>query len=61
VTLERPEHPDVLRLQAHLAWARGDAQAAAASMAQARSLAGESWNARDAAELERYREAASGE
>ena len=61
VALERPEHPDVLRLQAHMAWAHGNAQAAAESMAQARSLAGESWNARDAAELERYREAASGE
>jgi DNA-binding winged helix-turn-helix (wHTH) protein/tetratricopeptide (TPR) repeat protein len=55
VVLERPEHTEVYRLQAHMAWERGDAANAAEFMAQARNGAGEAWNEEDAAELERYR------
>jgi tetratricopeptide (TPR) repeat protein/TolB-like protein len=52
---ERPEHTDVRKLQARMAWATGDAAAAAELMALARNGAGEAWSDDDEAELERYR------
>jgi DNA-binding winged helix-turn-helix (wHTH) protein/tetratricopeptide (TPR) repeat protein len=55
VVAERPEHTDVRKLRARMAWERGDAPAAAEYMALARSGAGEVWSDDDEAELERYR------
>jgi len=56
-TLERPEHTEVYKLQARMAWETGDATKAAEFMTLARNGAGEAWNDEDAAELERYRNA----
>lgn len=58
IILERPEHTEVHRLQARMAWETGDAAAAAEFMTRARNGAGEAWNDDDAAELERYRASA---
>ena len=55
IILERPEHTEVHRIQARMAWETGDADAAAEFMTLARNGAGEAWNDEDAAELERYR------
>jgi len=55
IALERPEHREVSRLQARMAWERGDAAKAAEFMAEARNSSGEAWNEEDAAKLERYR------
>ena len=55
ISLERPEHVKVSRLQARMAWERGDSTQAAEFMALARNSAGEAWSEDDAAELERYR------
>ena len=55
LTLERPEHTEVYRLQARMAWERGDAAKAAEFMTLARNGAGEAWNDEDQAALERYR------
>ena len=55
ITLERPEHTDVYRLQARMAWENGDAAQAADFMTLARNGAGEAWSDEDEAELERYR------
>jgi DNA-binding winged helix-turn-helix (wHTH) protein/tetratricopeptide (TPR) repeat protein len=52
---ERPEHTEVRKLQARLAWETGDAEAAAEFMTLARNGAGEAWSDDDEAELERYR------
>jgi len=57
IALARPDHTDVLRLQARMAWERGDVTRAAESMTLARNGAGEAWNDDDAARLERYRAA----
>jgi len=57
VTLERPEHTEVFRLQALMAWNNGDSARAAEFMTLARNGAGEAWNDDDAAELERYKNA----
>ena len=56
IALERPDHREVSRLQARMAWEQGDAGKAAEFMAQARNSSGEAWNEEDAAELERYRD-----
>ena len=55
LSLERPEHTDVYRLQARMAWELGDAARAAEFMARARNVAGEAWNDEDQAALDRYR------
>ncbi|MDH3620890.1 MAG: tetratricopeptide repeat protein [Gammaproteobacteria bacterium] len=55
--LERPEHSEVNRLQARMAWEEGDAGTAAEFMALARNGAGERWSDEDAAKLEEYRAA----
>jgi DNA-binding winged helix-turn-helix (wHTH) protein/tetratricopeptide (TPR) repeat protein len=55
ITLERPEHTEVYRLQARLAWELGDAARAAEFMTLARNGAGEAWNDEDQATLDRYR------
>jgi DNA-binding winged helix-turn-helix (wHTH) protein/tetratricopeptide (TPR) repeat protein len=55
IALERPEHREVSRLQARMAWEQGDAARAAEYMAKARNSSGEAWHEEDAAELERYR------
>jgi len=55
IVLERPEHTEVYRLQARMAWEQGDVANAAEFMTQARNGSGEAWNDEDAAELERYR------
>ena len=55
--LERPEHSEVNKLQARMAWEKGDAAAAAEFMALARNSAGERWKEEDAATLEEYRAA----
>jgi len=55
VVEERPEHTDVRKLQARLAWETGDGEAAAEFMTLARNGAGEAWTDDDEAELERYR------
>ena len=57
VVLERPDHTQVNRLQARMAWEKGDAAAAAEFMALARNSAGERWRDEDAATLEEYRAA----
>ncbi len=44
VTEERPDHTDVRKLRARMAWETGDAAAAAELMALARSGAGEAWS-----------------
>ena len=56
--LDRPEHTDVYRLQARMAWVQQDPASAAEFMTLARNGAGEAWSADDEAELERYRTAA---
>ncbi|MDJ0712246.1 MAG: tetratricopeptide repeat protein [Woeseiaceae bacterium] len=55
--LERPEHTEVYRLQARMAWEEQDPASAAEFMTLARNGAGEAWSNDDAAELERYRAA----
>jgi len=57
VVLERPEHTEVRKLQARMAWEKGDAATAAEFMALARNSAGERWRDEDAATLEEYRAA----
>ena len=57
----RPADADVLRLQARIAWTRGDAASALEAMTAARNRAGEMWGAEDAALLASYREAVPGD
>ena len=57
VVLERPEHTEVNKLQARMAWEQGDAATAAEFMALARNSAGERWRDKDAGTLEEYRAA----
>ncbi len=58
VILDRPEHRDVYRLQARMAWEQRDPASAAEFMTLARNGAGEAWSDDDEAVLERYRAAA---
>lgn len=57
VVAERPDHTEVLKLQARMAWETGDVEAAAEFMTRARNGAGESWNDDDEETLNRYRAA----
>lgn len=55
IVLERPENTEVYRLQARMAWERGNAALAAEFMTLARNGAGEAWSEDDTARLELYR------
>ena len=55
IALERPENTEVYRLQARMAWSRGNAARAAEFMTLARNGAGEAWSEDDGARLELYR------
>ena len=55
VAAERPANAELLRLQARLAAANGDADAAVRLMTEARLLAGETWQKSDDVLLDDYR------
>ncbi|MCO4811426.1 MAG: tetratricopeptide repeat protein [Gammaproteobacteria bacterium] len=57
IVLERPEDTEVNKLQARMAWERGDPVTAAELMTRARNTAGEAWREEDEANLERFRAA----
>jgi len=57
IALARPGHTDVHRLQARIAWERGEVERAAEFMTLARNGAGETWSEDDDALLAQYRDA----
>ena len=55
VVASRPDHTEVHKLQAHMAWATGNTAQAAEFMALARNSAGEAWTDEDEERLRNYR------